>query len=636
MIVSAVLILALAILSQAGLAQSLTGLVSGAKSSASDAAANDPLKRTTPQSSIFNFLEACHSNNFLLASQYLDLRRINSGERSRQGPELARQLAAILDRDPKFEVQHLSNSPEGNLGDDLSPDLDELDSFRLNSQTVVLQMQREHEQGAALWLVSADSVARIPQLSALERESPIEKRLPQSLVTTQFIDTPLWIWIALFLLAIVLSVVSRLLSRIVIALLTPLVKHYAKTLQSYRLEAFVEPLRLLVSIAVFRACMEAIPPSALVRDYLLRLLAFLFILGAASFLMRVVDIVSDRAASRLDPRQRALSYSVFPLFVKIVKIFIFCIAILFVLSRWGYSTTTILAGLGVGGIAVALAAQKTIENLFGSVSLITDRPVIVGDFCQFGGQTGTVEDIGLRSTRIRTLDRTVVTIPNSVFSTMTLENFSRRDRMWFHPTLHLRRDTTPEQIQDMMDEVTEILKGIRRSIRRAFPLRFTKITNESFDLDTLRVRAHARLQRISRSAVRAAAENCRSGIRLKIGFAVPFQESITMPHGRASRQSGSLPVRSQDIEVDVQPLPELVERNVFAVAVHGRERSGVDDHRDHSVGRDAAHSKLLAIGAKGNHDRHHSRVRVLFLNRGSNRGVERRIGAAWLRVVRLR
>lgn len=538
MTVPLILILALVMPGQAGFTQSLSGFVSGAKKSTSQTVPGDPLKRTTPQSSILNFLEACHNNNFLLASQYLDLRRINSQKRSKEGPELARQLAAVLDRDPKFEVQHLSNTPEGNLGDDLSADVENLDSFRLNGQTVVLQMQREHEQGVAVWLVSAESVARIPQLSALQRESPIEKRLPQSLVTTQFVDTPLWIWIALFLLALVLSVVSRLLSRIVIALLTPAVKHYAKTLQSYRLEAFVEPLRLLVSIAVFRACMEAIPPSALARDYLLRLLAFLFILGAAAFLMRVVDVVSDRAASRLDPRQRALSYSVFPLFVKIVKVFIFCLAVLFVLSRWGYSTTTILAGLGVGGIAIALAAQKTLENLFGSLSLIADRPVMVGDLCQFGGQIGIVEEIGLRSTRLRTLDRTVVTIPNSVFSTLTLENISRRDRVWFHPTLHLRRDTTPEQIQEMMDAVTKILEAHPLVDASGVPLRFTKIANESFDLEIFAYVLTADYNEYLKVQSALLLKILEAASKFNIGFAVPFQESMTQ---RAIEERGGEP-----------------------------------------------------------------------------------------------
>ena len=118
---------------------------------------------------------------------------------------------------------------------------------------------------------------------------------------------------------------------------------------------------------------------------------------------------------------------------------LFLLAILGVLSYWGYNTTTILAGLGVGGLAVALAAQKTLENLFGGISVIGDRPVLVGDECRFGDRTGIVTDIGLRSTRIRTPDRTVIIVPNGQFSSMTLENISQRDKIWFHPTLNLRR-----------------------------------------------------------------------------------------------------------------------------------------------------------------------------------------------------
>ncbi|HEX4808363.1 MAG TPA: mechanosensitive ion channel family protein, partial [Bryobacteraceae bacterium] len=241
--------------------------------------------------------------------------------------------------------------------------------------------------------------------------------------------------------------------------------------------------RLLLSIAVFRACMEAFTPSALLRLYLAYLLELLFAMGAASLAMRIVDFVADHLSTRLDSRQRAVSSSVLPLGVRIVKIAIFCIAILFTLAAWGYNTNAILAGVGVGGLAVALAAQKTIENLFGSVAVISDRPVLVGDFCQFGGQVGTVEDIGLRSTRIRTLDRTVVTIPNSTFSTMTLENYSRRDRMWFHPTVHLRRGTTPDEIRTAMEAILKVLKAHPLVDPTAVPVRFTKMTTQSFDLD---------------------------------------------------------------------------------------------------------------------------------------------------------
>jgi MscS family membrane protein len=521
-----VLIYTLLMLGHAAPAQSLTSLLPGLKNSATEPVPTDPLKRTTPRSSILNFFEACHSNNFVLASAYLDLRRIPSNRRAPQGAELARELAQSLDRDPKFEVHRLSDNPQGDLTDGLPPDIDNLDSFQLGKETVMLQMQRQNQHGMDVWLVSADTVARIPELSALAEESGIEKRLPQSLVTTKFIGTPVWIWLALLLMALILSVLARLLSRVVIALVIPLVRRYAKSVQPSRFEAFAEPLRLLVSLAVFRACMEAIAPSALARDYLLKLLALLFIFAVASLLMRIVDVVSDHAVSRLDPRQRSLSYSVFPLFVRIVKIFILLLAGLVVLARWGYPTSTILAGVGVGGIAIALAAQKTIENLFGSLSIIADRPVLVGDFCQFGTQTGTVEDIGLRSTRLRTQDRTVVTIPNSVFSTMTLENYSRRDRIWFHPTLRLRRDTTPDQINDMMDAVTKILQEHPVVDASGVPLRFTKIGNESFEVEIFSYVLTADYNEYLRVQSELLLKIVKAASRLNIGFPVPLQESL--------------------------------------------------------------------------------------------------------------
>ncbi len=467
----------LLLFSPGAFSQVLPGLTSSGPKTEATPAATDPLKRASPRSAIYSFLQACHAEKLDIASQYLDLHRLRSEQRVTQGPLLAQQLGQLLDRDTQFEVGHLSNDPAGKLDDSLKPELDKLDSFDLDGQTVTLYMQRVTQGDLQVWIVSADSVARIPQLAALAGESPIEKKLPAPLVTTKFVGTPLWIWMALLLTALLLSLLSRLLSRLALLAAKPLTKRLS-TLQESRLEALIEPLRLVVSVIVFRACMEVIGPSALVRDYLLKLMALLFILGIASVLMRIVDIISDTVISRLSSTERALSYSIVPLFVRSAKIGIFALGIITVLANWGYNTNTILAGLGVGGVAVALASQKTIENLFGSVSIISDRPVLVGDYCVFGGQSGTVEDIGLRSTRIRTLDRTVVTIPNSVFSTMTLENFAKRDRLWFHPTLNLRRDTTPEQIRAMMEAVAKILKNHPALDPTNVPVRFTKITKE--------------------------------------------------------------------------------------------------------------------------------------------------------------
>jgi len=185
----------------------------------------------------------------------------------------------------------------------------------------------------------------------------------------------------------------------------------------------------------------------------------------------------------LDPRMQAVSYSVLPLVRQVFKLSLYLVGILLVVSAWGYNTSTVLAGLGVGGIAVALAAQKTIENLFGGISVIGDRPVLVGDVCRFGDRTGTVMHIGLRSTRIRTPDRTIVSVPNAQFSSMELENISGRDKIWFHPTLNLRRDTSSDQLLQVLSSFREILARQAKVETGKMPVRFIGVGPYSLDVE---------------------------------------------------------------------------------------------------------------------------------------------------------
>lgn len=532
-----ILVASLLLFSQLAYPQGLPTL-SGAKSTVAPAAQADPLKRDTPRSAIYAFLEACHGSKFDLAAQYLDLRRVRSDLRVAQGPQLAQQLATVLDRDTKFEVGRLSNDPAGNTSDGLASNLEKLDTFDINEQIITLYLQRQQVDGQELWLVSSDSVLRIPQLAAAIEESPIEKRLPAVLVTNRVIGTPLWIWLALFFAALLVTLISRLLARIALGIIRPIAHRYSK-LHLHRIETFISPLRLMLSVVLFRTCIEFIGPSALLRDALLKLLALLAIWAVASILMGIVDVISDTIISRLDVRERAVSYSVIPLLVRSAKIILGFLAILWVLGAWGYNVNAVLAGLGVGGIAVALAAQKTIENLFGGISVISDKPVLVGDFCQFGGQVGTIEDIGLRSTKIRTLDRTIVTIPNSSFSTMTLENFSKRDRMWFHPTIYLRRDTPPEKIRAMMDAIVDVLKSHPKVDPTDVPLRFTKIAKESFDLEIFSYVNSDDFNVFLQVQSELLLGIVEAAVRLSVEFAVPIQEAFAP--GKAGSMAGLHP-----------------------------------------------------------------------------------------------
>nr|MDP9113241.1 hypothetical protein [Acidobacteriota bacterium] len=150
----------------------------------------DPLGRTTPQGSIFQFLEACHRRDYSKATYYLDLRRMPAATRAKDGPELARQLEDLLDDTP-FDITTLSRDPEGDQADGLAPALDRLATFEVGGQTIELQLERlEPRPGDQVWEVSADSVALIPKAHQAVAETPFEKKLPQPLVTFEILDTP--------------------------------------------------------------------------------------------------------------------------------------------------------------------------------------------------------------------------------------------------------------------------------------------------------------------------------------------------------------------------------------------------------------------------------------------------------------
>lgn len=443
----------------------------------------DPLNRVSPQSAILSFLDTCHANNYPRAAHYLDLSHLSSSDRAKQGPQLAQELEEILNREAQFDVASLSLEPDGDHEDGLAKNRERLISINANGKPVTLELERtDIRSGLPVWRVAPDSVQLIPVLAAATSESPIERRLPAVLVNTKLIDTPVWRWIALAIWALITGLISRPAAKLVY-LLTPLLKRIAPDSGADALvRPFAGSLHLLIYAGVFEAGIAYIDPAAVPRLYLRRTVELIATLGVVWFAAGIVDLIMLRLRGSWNGAHHTISRSALPLISRVVKVMLLIVGFIGVLSSWGYNMATLLAGLGIGGVAVALAAQKTIENLFGSVAVVGDRPVFVGESCKFGDSVGTVEDIGLRSTRIRTADRTLVTVPNGQFSSMTLENFSRRDKMLFHNRLNLRRDTTPEQVRTLLAAIGRILQKPLIETA-AMPVRFIGIGAYSLDVE---------------------------------------------------------------------------------------------------------------------------------------------------------
>jgi MscS family membrane protein len=209
----------------------------------------------------------------------------------------------------------------------------------------------------------------------------------------------------------------------------------------------------------------------------------LLVLALAWIVLRCLDLTAKWIARRFETKGVTGSRVLLRPAVILVKVIVVAGAAILWLENLGYEVTTLLAGLSISGVAVAFAAQKSLENIFGAATLYSSQPVRVGDFCGFGDRVGTIEEIGLRATQVRTLDRTIITVPNAEFAQMHLENYSKRDRFWYHPCLKLRYETTPEQIRYVLVEVRKLLYAHPKVLSEPLWVRFRGFRDYSLDLD---------------------------------------------------------------------------------------------------------------------------------------------------------
>lgn len=177
----------------------------------------------------------------------------------------------------------------------------------------------------------------------------------------------------------------------------------------------------------------------------------------------LVLLVNNRIADTINSARRVKEGSIDSQLVRIVlrliSLVILVLLTVYAADFFGIPLTPVVASLGVGGLAIALAVRPTLENIIGGLTLFADKPVRIGDYCRFGDGFGTVEEIGLRSTRLRRRDDTLVSVPNSDFSQRELINYTRRRRRLFETTLGLRYETTPEQLRYVLVKLRELLLG---------------------------------------------------------------------------------------------------------------------------------------------------------------------------------
>ncbi len=297
------------------------------------------------------------------------------------------------------------------------------------------------------------------------------------------LDVLWWQWIALPLLVVASFAFGAVLGKITRWALTRVVRRTDATWDDALLEALADPLRWAWSVVLFRALVEILELHAAAErtaGSVVRALLFLVFFWA---LIRGLDEVRRNLAASAWAKEKPIARSLVPLAVRVAKAVVFFIALISMLSELGYPVAGLIAGLGIGGIALALAAQKTVENLFGAFSIGLDQPFREGDGVKIGEFTGTVESIGLRSTRIRTADRNVVTIPNSQVAEAKIESFAERDRLRVFMKLGLVHETSLASLRAILDDIRGALSSHPQIDDDEVDVRFVGFGASALDLE---------------------------------------------------------------------------------------------------------------------------------------------------------
>lgn len=475
----AVLFLLLVVSLPALPAQSVAGLLKGTTQQKQGTTQPDPLGRDTPSGTVLGFLQAAQSGDYRAAADYLQM---SPSHRQSQGVAIAQKLKVLMDRAYVGSLRHLSTNIEGNPDND-RPDLEVIGTFSVGDTDVQVTLVHVTEPNSGrIWLFSADTLSKVPDLYDNVEAHQVETKLPEDLVKNAFLGMPLWQWLAL-IVAIPVALAIGWVVVLILAVPRLLYLKYKKQpdLRSYRRVS--TPLLLFFATIAHRIIAGYFGLPLLSRLYYYRTIGVLVSIGFFWFVLRVTGVTMQKLRVRAISAGRTGTGTLMVLGERLLNALVIVVGLLAVLSIMGFNLTTVLAGVGIGGIAIAFAAQKTLENLFGGISVLADEVIRVGDYCRFGDRTGTVEDISLRSTRVRTDARTQLSIPNGSLATMSIENFTRRDKIQFNPPLAIRCQTTPDQLRYLLAEIRRLLYQHPKVETNTAFIRFASVDSSALRLE---------------------------------------------------------------------------------------------------------------------------------------------------------
>ncbi len=446
-----------------------------------------PPERTSARATMRTFLYAFDTEQeardpLAVAAGCLDLSEIHAALRASQGRELAIQLKRILDKTELIELDAISDQPQappwrldvhGQGEVVLAPD--DRGEWRFDAATVAaIPDLRQAVRGL-------ETVEGVIQVETLTPGAWLRSQMPESLLERSLLLEH-WQWLGLLALLILGLALKWLVAKLGRGVAERYLARKLASIEVGPIRTALEPFGLLAAALFWWA---AVYWLGLPVDVLAILRLAVRVVFAVAFVWTAYRL-ADVIAAVLEDHARQTGHTfddlLVPLVRKILKILVIAFGLLFIADSLDLPIRSILAGLGIGGLAVALAAQDAVKNLFGSLVVILDRPFSVGDFITIGGLSGTVEELGFRSTRIRTAGDSVVTLPNSNLITSSVDNLGeRRTRRW-KTTLGLTYDTPPDKVEAFCEGVRELIREHPDTVKEGFQVAFHEFSASSLDV----------------------------------------------------------------------------------------------------------------------------------------------------------
>jgi MscS family membrane protein len=433
----------------------------------------DKVDMSTPLSSLVFLKKALDEEDYEAAGEFLDTRYLPEEIAELETQELLLQLRYVWGRQEILDINTISDDAEGHQEDGLPDYRDQIGTVEISSGAVPVYMQRVPDgNGGRVWKISNATVARIPELWEELGYSPGVQYLSDILPSFRIMALENWqvaMIAAMFILGwLAASLLSVGLEKLLVRRPGPFMDAISRFLRlQFRIFLFFMILRLGVQeLGLSRYSLVVLQSSGLIYIGIVVLLMGLINLAKGYQTRRLTDAGNEHYVALLKPLSTVL------------KILVLIIIGLIWAKNAGYDMSTVLAGLGVGSLAVALAAQKTLENIIGAITIYSARPIKPGDFCRFGTTVGTVEEIGLRSTMIRTLNRTLVSIPNAVFAADEVENFTERDRIRYFRYLRLAI-TGNDTLTNLLEKLRELFHNQDGVINDTVSIRLDEIVDNT-------------------------------------------------------------------------------------------------------------------------------------------------------------